>query len=198
LPEPALCPAPPRPELLRLLRARLCELWPALRVIAEDVLAAETSIDWVAIDSDGCAVAVLVGDANHDLEAIARALAHREWLQPRLGTWVQLGPQSGLRPEAGVRALVLCPAFRVEAVAAAAAAPPGALSLALYRCLRDGAGVHVLVEPLAADAAAAAGEPLRGAVAEPFRTRLNDLDLGLTAEEQAEFERLATPAGGRR
>jgi hypothetical protein len=161
LPEPALCPAPPRPELLRLLRARLSEAWPALRVVAED------------------------------------ALAHREWLRPRLGTWVQLGPQSGLRPEAGVRALVLCPAFRVEALAAAAAAP-GALSLALYRCLRDGAGVHVLVEPLAAEPAAAAGEPPRGTVAEPFRTRLDDLDLGLTAEEQAEFERLATPAGARR
>ena len=198
MPEPALCPAPPRPELLRLLRARLSELWPALRVVAEDVLAAETSIDWVAVDPDGRAVAVLVDDAGRDLDAIARAMAHRAWLEARLGSWVQLAPQSGLRPEVGVRALVLCPGFRAEAIAAAAAAPTGALSLAVYRCLRDGAGVHVLVEPLAAEASAAPSKPERRAVAEPFRTRLSDFDLGLTAEEQAEFERLAAPVGGRR
>jgi hypothetical protein len=96
-----------------------------------------------------------------------------------------------------VRALLLCPAFRAEAVAAASAAPAGAVSLAVYRCLRDGMGLHVVVEPLGA---AAPAEPRESSAPapEPFRTRLTDLDLGLGAPEPPELERLASPLGARR
>jgi hypothetical protein len=197
VPELALCPAPPRAELLRELRARASELWPALRVIAEDVLGAETRIDWVALEPGGRAVVVLVGEAGEDLELVARGLAQRAWLLPRLRDWAQLAPRVGLRPEAGVRALLLSPAFRPEAAAAAASLGPEALSLATYRCVRDRSGSSVLLE--AVSTAAPPGEeapPEAPAVRlEPFRTGLTDADLGLTPEERLEFERLSSPRG---
>lgn len=196
MPELALCAPPPRPELLRLLRARAGELWPALRPLAEDVLGAESTIDWVALEPGGGAVVALVAEAGEDLELVARGLAQRAWLQARLGDWAQLAPRSGLRPEAGARAILLCPAFRPEAVAAAAGAGPGVLTLATYRCVRDRVGISVLVEPLAARVAAnGSGAPAPSVEPEPFRTGLSDLDLGLTAEERSEFERAASPRG---
>jgi hypothetical protein len=196
MPELAFCAAPPRRELLRLLRASAAGLWPAQRVIAEDVLGAEATIDWVALEPGGRACAVMVGEQGDDLELVARALAQRAWLGPRLRDWLQIAPRIGLRPEAGVRALLLCPDFRSEALAAAGALGPEVLSLASYRCVRDAAGVSVLVEPIrnaggAVDAVEAPSQP----PAEPFRTGLNDLDLGLTPEERREFERLASPRG---
>jgi hypothetical protein len=196
MPELAPCPPPPRRELVRELRARAAELWPALRLVAEEVLGADGVIDWVALEPGGRAVVALVGEAEEDLELVARALAQRAWLEPRLRDWIQLAPRIGLRPEAGVRALLFCPAFRGEALAAARSLGPEVLSLATYRCLRDRSGVAVLVEPLPLvasqpPAAVATVEP------EPFRTGLSDLDLGLTSEEREEFDRLVSPAGRR-
>jgi hypothetical protein len=70
------------------------------------------------------------------------------------------------------------------------------LSLASYRCVRDAAGVSVLIEPLRTeDGGFDAGEAPAQRPAEPFRTGLSDLDLGLTPDEQREFERLASPRG---
>lgn len=194
MPELALCDAPPHRELVRLLRASASELWPDLRVIAEGVLGAEATIDWVALEPGGRACVVLVGEPDEDLELVARALAQRAWLAPRLRDWLQIAPRIGLRPEAGVRALLLCPAFRSEALAAAGALGPEVLSLASYRCVRDGGGVSVLIEALpgASGAAETREEKPRP---EPFRTGLSDLDLGLTADERREFERLASPRG---
>jgi hypothetical protein len=199
MPELALCPAPPRAELVRQLRARAGETWPALRVIAEDVFGADATIDWVSLEPGGRAVAVLVGEAGQDLELVARALAQRAWLARRIRDWVQLAPRVGLRPEAGVRALLICPAFRGEAIAAARSLGPDVLTLASYRCVRDRSGVSVLLEPLqerASEGFAAEAEPTAGPAPEPFRTGLSDLDLGLTAEERHEFERMAAPRGG--
>jgi hypothetical protein len=196
MPELALCPAPPRAELVRQLRARAGELWPALRVIAEDVLGADATIDWVALEPGGRVVAVLVGESGQDLELVARALAQRAWLGPRIRDWLQLAPRVGLRPEAGVRALLVCPAFRGEAIAAARSLGPDVLTLASYRCVRDRSGVSVLLEPMERAPEGAGVEPLPGPAPEPFRTGLSDLDLGLTAEERHEFERMAAPRGG--
>jgi len=203
LPEPALCSAPPRAELLRLLRGRLSEPWPALRIVAEDLLAAETPIDWVGVDADGSAVVVLVGEAGRDLELVARALAHRAWLAPRLRGFLQLAQApAGVRPEAPVRALALCPAFGAEAVAAAGAAPGGTLSLGVLRCLRDGAVLHVLLEPLEPapprPAVARAAPESASFAPEPFRTRLTDADLGLADDDRAEPEAFPAPVGARR
>jgi hypothetical protein len=180
---------------VRALRARSGGLWPALRVIAEEVLGADATIDWVALEPGGRAVVVLVGEAGQDLELVARALAQRAWLEPRIRDWQKLAPRIGLRPEAGVRALALCPAFRSEALAAARSLGSDVLSLASYRCLRDGTGFSVLLEPESSAPAATNGSG-PAPPPEPFRTGLSDFDLDLTPEERQEFERLASPRGG--
>jgi len=187
---------------VRELRARAARLWPALRVIAEDVLGADATIDWVALEPGGRAVAVLVGEDGQDLELVARALAQRAWLAARLRDWLQLAPRIGLRPEAGARAIALSPGFRPEALAAARSLGPEVLSLASYRCLRDASGVSVLLEPEGVAQAATSSAPLAAtngsgpaAAPEPFRTGLTDLDLVLSPEETREFERLASPRG---
>jgi hypothetical protein len=197
MPELSPCDAPPRRELIRLLRASAAGLWPAQRVVAEDVLGADTKIDWVALEPGGGACAVLVGERGEDLELVARGLAQRAWLGPRLRDWLQIAPRIGLRPEAGVRALLFCPEFRGEALAAAGALGFEVLSLASYRCVRDADGVSVLIEPIphAGGGAIDAVEAPPQRPAEPFRTGLSDLDLGLTPDERREFERLASPRG---
>lgn len=195
MPELALCDAPPRRELLRLLRASAAELWPALRVIAEDVLGADARIDWVALEPGGRACIALVADDGEDLALVARGLAQRAWLGPRLRDWLQIAPRIGLRPEAGVRALLFCPAFRSEALEAANALGADALSLATYRCIRDGAGVSVLVEPMRGPSGSEASAEAALPPLEPFRTGLSDIDLGLSPDERREFERLASPRG---
>jgi hypothetical protein len=195
MPELTPCPPPPRRELVRELRARAGELWPAQRVIAEEVLGADATIDWVALEPGGRAVVALVGEAEQDLELVARGLAQRAWLEPRLRDWIQLAPRIGLRPEAGVGALLLCPAFRGEALAAARALGPELLSLATYRCLRDRSGISVLVDPVAFAAVRSDGAAADAVAPEPFRSGLSDLDLGLTPEERKEFERLRSPRG---
>jgi hypothetical protein len=165
-------------------------------VIAEEILGAETRIDWVALEPGGGVCAVLVGGAGEDLQLVARALAQRAWLAPRLGDWLQIAPRLGLRPEAGVRALILCPGFASEVLAAAGALGPGVLSLASYRCVRDASGVSVLLEPVlgaGSPAEAVATHPQHAP--EPFRTGLSDIDLGLTPDERREFERLSSPRG---
>ena len=198
MPELSLCESPPRRELLRLLRSSAAGLWPAWRVIAEDVLGAEGTIDWVALEPGGRACLVLVGEQGEDLELVTRALAQRAWLGPRLRDWLQLAPRIGLRPEAGARALLLCPAFRSEAQAAASALGPEVLSLASYRCVRDAAGVSVLVESIRTASGSAEASEAPAQPPHPFRTGLSDLDLGLTPDERLEFERLASPVGASR
>lgn len=210
MPEPRLSPPPPRADLLRLLRYRLAEVVPGWRPLAEDVLGAETRIDFVGAEPDGRAVLVLVGGAGEDLELVARGLAHRAWLSPRVRDWLQLAPELPLRPEAGVRLVLLCPSFGPEAVAAATALGPGVCGLATLRFVRDGSGAAPLVDPLGSAAPAPAAAPDRRApdpipspepvpvpsptpppampAAAPFRTGLRDEDLDPTPEERAEFE----------
>jgi hypothetical protein len=185
-----LTAAPPRRELLRLLGARLGDVVSGWQPLAEDVLGADARIDLVGADASGCAVAVLVGAAGDDLELIGRGLAQRAWLAPRVRDWVQLAPGLPLDPDAGAQAVLLCPSFRPEAIAAARAAATPPLALAAMRFLRDGAELEVLLErievALPVDRPAAA--PRGAASPAPFRTGLTDEDLALTRDEQAEFE----------
>jgi hypothetical protein len=85
-------------------------------------LGANARIDFVAVEPPGRVVLILVGEDGEDLELIGRALAQRAWVEPRLRDWIQLGPNLGLMPNAGVRAILLCPAFRAETLAAIASA----------------------------------------------------------------------------
>jgi hypothetical protein len=154
---------------------------PGLRLVAESLLGADSPIDFVGVDAEGRTVIVLVGNPGGDLELVARGLAQRAWVQPRLRDWLQLAPHLGVRPEAGVRLLLLSTGFRAESRAAAAALAPGAPELILYRCVRNGAGVDALLEPL--EIAPAAPAPTA-----PFRTGLTDADLGISPEERREFD----------
>ncbi len=102
--------------------------------------------------------------------------------------WLQLAPGLPLRPEAGVLGVLLCPAFRPEAAAAAQSLGPVSPILATYRVFRDGSRLESLLEPVGA--AAAIEQPARAvahAAPAPFRTGLTDEDLDLTSDEHAEF-----------
>jgi len=183
-----LAEPPRRPQLVEGLRTRLCEVVPGLRLIAEGVLGADSSIDFVGVEPTGRVVLILVGEEGNDLELIARAVAQRAWVEPRIRDWIQLAPTLGVRPGAGVRTVLLCPSFRHETEVAAAALGDQSVSLARYRCLSNGGNLEILIEPITR-AVAAATPPRPDRSGRPaFRTGLNHEDLGLTAEEYVEFE----------
>lgn len=195
MPDLSFTAPPPRPELLRELRAALLASEPDLRILAQGLLGAQAPIDFVGVEADGRLVLVLVEDADHDLELLARGLAQRAWVEPRVSDWLQLAPELGVRPRAGIRLLLLAPQFRAETEAAAQALGADAPELRGYRCLQNGSAVSILIEPpqLVAPGTASAGE--RRPAAEPpqggtghFRTGLSDADLGLTPAERREFE----------
>jgi hypothetical protein len=194
LPDLRLISPPPRADLLGQLRGRLGHAVPGLRLLAQGLTGADAPIDFVALEPSGRVVLILVGDAGHDLELVGRGLAQRAWVAARLGDWIQLAPNLGLRPDAEVRVLLLCPSFTAETRAAARAVGPDAMALAIYRCVENAAGFQVLVEHVGADETEAISTaPRRGPRADaipaaPFRTGLTDADLGLTPEERREFE----------
>ena len=184
-----LAEPPRRPQLVEGLRTRLCEVIPALRLIAEGVLGADSSIDFVGVEPTGRVVLILIGEEDDDLELVARAVAQRAWVEPRIRDWIQLAPNLGVRPGAGVRAVLFCPSFRHETEAAAAALGDQAVSLVRYRCVLNGGNLETLIEPIARGAARASTPPRPDRSGLPaFRTGLSHEDLGLTAEEYVEFE----------
>lgn len=202
MPDVRLIATPSRQALLAEFKGRLGHAVPGARLLAEGVLGAESSIDFVALEPLGRVVLVLVGDRGDDLELVARGIAQRAWVKARLRDWVQLAPLSGLSGDADVRVLLACPAFGAEAAAAIRAVGSEQLAAVSYRCVRNGAGFEVLVEhPFAMDEDASeqlppvpapepAPEPGSIDLPEPpvFRTGLSDNDLGLSPEELREFE----------
>jgi hypothetical protein len=180
---------PRRPQLIEGLRTRLGDVVPAFRLIAEGVLGADANIDFVGVEPTGRVVLILVGAEGGDLELVGRAVAQRAWVEPRIRDWIQLAPNLGLRPGAGVRAVLLCPSFGHETEAAAAALGDQAVSLVRYRCVLNGGNLEILIEPVTRGAAHATtpARPDRSGLP-AFRTGLSHEDLGLTAEEYVEFE----------
>lgn len=165
------------------LRQSLGRLEPGLRVLAEDVLGLETSLDFVAADGTGRLVLVLVAEPGRELEAIADALAQCRFLAPRVKDWRKLAPELPLDPERGVRALVVAAEFGARARAAAEALGPERLELVRSRAVgSDGLDELELRRLRERPARPAADEP-----ASAFRTGLSDADLGLSAAERAEF-----------
>jgi hypothetical protein len=197
MPDLRLIAPPPRAELLAALRDRLGHALPGMRLLAEGILGADATIDFVAREPTGRVVVILVGDRDDDLALVARGLAQRAWVSARLGDWAQLAPNLALRPDAEVRVLLACPAFGVEAAAALRALGPDVAAAVTYRCVQNGVGFEVLVEHPFADELddepdePAPRPPASGASsgeAPAFRTGLSDADLGLTPDEQREFE----------
>ncbi|MFQ5415798.1 MAG: hypothetical protein ACE5FL_01995 [Myxococcota bacterium] len=190
--------APPdRAKLLVELRYRLGHAVPGSQLIAEGLLGADAPIDFVAVEPDGRVVLVLVGGHGDDLELVGRGLAQRAWVTARLGDWAQLAPNLGLRRDAPVRVLLLCPDFGRESRTAVFALGRAVLAAGVYRCIQNGAGFEVVVEHLDADVDESPpreeppGNQRSGderPESAPFRTGLTDADLGLTPEERREFE----------
>lgn len=197
MPEIALTPPPPRSELLRQVSGHIRDLVPRGQLLAVGIQGAESPIDFVVLEPGGSLVLVLVADPGHDLEQVGLALAQRAWVEARLHDWLQLAPDLGVRPEAGVRVCLLCASLRPETLAAARPLGTGVLELAIYRCIRTREGAGLLVERLERPAAAMPQAPAVEPTAEPaetpvplpsFRTGLRDIDLGITAEERAGLE----------
>ena len=88
----------PRAELRERVRSRMAEFGGALRVIAEDLLGADATIDWIAVDAEGQVVVVLLGHAGRELELIATGVAQRAWVRSRLKDWLMLAPNLGCGP----------------------------------------------------------------------------------------------------
>jgi hypothetical protein len=174
---------PPPEERRRALRDALGALVPGWRPLAENVLGADARIDWVGRDGEGRCVIALVGRAGDDLALIAAGLAQREWVAERVADWAQLAPEAGLRPAAGVVAVLLAPQFRPAAIAAARAVSGPPLRLAALRFIENGAGVSPLLELIGSDPA----DPGTGG-APGFRSGLSAAELDLTPDERAEFE----------
>jgi hypothetical protein len=189
LAEVALTATPPRPQLIERLRPLLGGLVPSLYLVAEGVLGRDATIDFVGVEPSGRVVLILVGERGDDLELVGRALAQRAWVEPRIRDWMQLAPNLGMRPGAGVRVVLLCPSFRDETAAAAVSVGTDVISLARYHCFRRGAELEILLEPLSHNTPQRETPPIAEPATLPsFRTGLTDEDLGLTADERAELE----------
>jgi len=186
-----------RSETLRRLRSRLTKLPDPLEIIAEQVLGLESRIDFVAKDPRGQVVLVFLADRGSDLGLLADSLAQRSWMEPRVADWVKLAPHLGLRPQLGVRVLLLASHLDPRTIAAAKsleghiAGPERRilgpdrrilgperriLDLGICRPVRNGAGLEILIDLLESP------PPTRVPAAEPvtsrFRTGLRAEDLG--------------------
>jgi hypothetical protein len=190
--DPAAAAAESSAERRRALRRALASHWPELRVVAEDVLGAESRIDLVAVGPAGEVLLLLAGEPEHDLELVARGLAQRAWVEAHLPDWLKLAPDLGARPEAGVAVLLLCDHFGAEALAAARALGPGRIAIAACHWVADGSELRAWLAPIELEATGAPAAPA-APVAPPappvFRTGLRDEDLGLSDEEQSAFDR---------
>ena len=188
--------AEPGAERRRALRRALVAHWPELRVVAEDVLGAESRIDLVAVGPAGEVLLLLTGEPERDLELVARGLAQRAWVEAHLPDWLKLAPQLGARPEAGVAVLLLCDHFGAEAMAAARALGPGRIAIAACHWVSDGAELRAWLAPIELEPLATVSAPVTSPAPPPpapeFRTGLRDEDLGLSADEQSAFGRPLT------
>ncbi len=189
LSEFSLAQMAPRSELRRSLRERIEELGAGLQVLAEGMLGDASTIDLVAVDKAGQLVLVLIGEEGEDLELVTRSLALRRWVRMRIPDWLQLAPQLGVKPDAGVRAILLCPSFHPDSVAASQSLDAGDVELMVYRCLRNGEMSAVLVEPLPIHWPGGTPRPSDERVEPaPFRSGLTDSDLNLSPRERREFD----------
>ena len=168
--------------LRRTLRSEFEQLEPGLRVLAEDFLGLEANLDLLAADAEGRLVLALVTEPGRELEGIASAMAQAEFCAPRVRDWQKLAPDLPLRPEAGVRTFVLAREFSAPAVLAAGALGEARIALVRFYSGEEPGTLHL---QLVTQPARRVDQPRRARSG--FRFGLTDADLGLTAEERAEF-----------
>ena len=165
-----------RAELLRQLRGLLPKLPDPLEIVAEQILGLESRIDFVAKDPRGQVVLVFLADRGSDLGVLADALAQCSWMEPRVADWVKLAPQLGLRPQLGVRVLLLASHLDPRTIAAAKSVEGPVIGLGIWRPVPTGAGTEILVELLGAPPPALA--PVAEPIVSRFRTGLRAEDFG--------------------
>ncbi len=129
------------------IRQQLPHLHPPLRLLGEDWLAASTTIDFVTLDPEGDVTLLLVGEAGEDPALLTQALAHRSWVAARLENWRQLAPDAGIATHAQVRAVLLCPSFAPETLAAAESLG-GAIVPVRCRGIKSKGEFHAVFESL--------------------------------------------------
>jgi hypothetical protein len=182
-------PSPSRTELLRRLRRHVGVLDPSLHILAEEILGEGSVIDLVTVDSSGQVVLVMLGESGQDMALLTRALAQRAWVRARIRDWLKLAPGLDLRPDAGVRAILLCPTFHQETRAAAADLGREVVELATYRCLQGEGQTSLWVEVLenpSSTPVSSRDEPPSHTTS--FRSGLTEEDFNLSLEEIRELE----------
>jgi len=167
---------PERSELLRQLRIRLPKLADPLEIVAEQILGLDSRIDFVAKDPRGQVVLVFLADRGSDLALLADSLAQRSWMEPRVADWLKLAPQLGLRPELGVRVLLLASHLDPRTIAAAKSLEGPIIDLGVCRPVPNGAGIEILVDVL--EAPPPTSPQQAKPVASRFRTGLRAEDIG--------------------
>jgi hypothetical protein len=190
MPEPSPHQPLSRADLRRRLRARLAELGPPLRLLAEEIRGDdEAVIDWVAAEPDGRVVVVLLDLEAGDPMLLAEGLTQRAWVMARLPDWLKLAPGLGVRAELRPALLLLAPRFSRKTRIAAREADPAGIWLGRIGWAGRGPASEPEIDlvrppreiPLAQQESAAT-LPAAG-----FRTGLTDEDLGLTPAERASF-----------
>jgi hypothetical protein len=146
--------APSRPRVLAGLPALVASLADPLHTLVEQVSGLSGEIDLVARDGRGRAVAVRLAGAGEDLAALVDLVAQCDWLAPRLRDWLKLNPALGVRPDLGVRGLLLASEFDPRTLAAARALPDSEFALARVSAFEWQGSLELVLEPLAR-----AGEP---------------------------------------
>jgi hypothetical protein len=167
---------PERSELLRRLRSCLPKLADPLEIVAEQILGLESRIDFAAKDQRGQVVLVFLADRGFDLTVFANALAQCSWMEPRVADWLKIAPQLGLRPELGVRALLLAPHLDPRTIAAAKNLESPIIELGIWRPVSNGARIEILID--LQEAPRPAPTPAVEPIASRFRTGLRPEDLG--------------------
>ena len=168
----------------RSLRSQLAELEPALRPIAEDVLAEASRIDVVALDASGGVVAVFDAEGD-DLACFTRALATSAWLTEHLPDWRQIAPGLGLDTALPVRAQRVATSCAPETRRACEQVGGVSVTVLTARLpqLVDTSATPLLPAADAAPQPATEAEPApetrRPELRSHFRTGLRDSDLGL-------------------
>lgn len=168
---------PDRARLLRQLRNRLPKLPDPLEIVAEQILGLESRIDFVAKDQRGQVVLVFLADPGSDLGLLADSLAQRSWMEPRVADWVKLAPHLGLRPQLGVRVLLLASHLDPRTIAAAKSLEGHVIALGICRPVTNGDGFKVLIDLLEAPPPTLV-PPVAEPIASRFRTGLRAEDLG--------------------
>jgi len=168
---------PDRARLLRQLRSRLPKLPDPLEIVAEQILGLESRIDFVAKDPRGQVVLVFLADPGSDLGLLADSLAQRSWMEPRVADWVKLAPHLGLRPQLGVRVLLLASHLDPRTIAAARSLEGRVIALGICRPVTNDDGFETLIDLLEAPPPTLA-PPVAEPIASRFRTGLRAEDLG--------------------